>query len=265
MKNRIDLHKGVYSEPLRKRAEKEFHDDFFCGKQIRKAQVKFYDQKITDFLLKYAYLQMGSLENKRILYYGCGVNKEPLLNFISQGAYVVAVDLSSEAINIMKGFINEQGVNKKAEALEMDAENLSFGDATFDVVFGTAVLHHLDIIKSSAEIIRVLKIGGKAIFVEPLGMNPLINLYRLMTPKDRTKDEHPLKHRDLNLLKKNFSNYKQQNFYFLSLLAFFWKFIKNNTLFHYSLKILIKLDNLLFRILPFLKSYCWCTVVILEK
>ncbi len=265
MQEKINLYNSKHSETLRKKIEKEFHDSFFCGKQSRKAQAKFYDQKITDFLLKYAYLQIGNLENKRILYYGCGVNKEPLLNFVSQGAHVVAIDLSSEAINIMKEFINERGICKQAEALEMDAEKLIFDKASFDLIFGTAILHHLDIKKAGAEISRVLKFGGKAVFVEPLGANPIINFYRFMTPLARTKDEHPLKENDIKLLKDFFSNYRQQNFFFLSLFAFIWKFIKNDTLFDCSFKILMTLDNLLFKIMPFLKKYCWCTIIVLEK
>ena len=42
------------------------------------------------------------------------------------------------------------------------------------------------------EISRILKPNGKLLFIEPLGTNPLINFYRKLTPKSRSKDEHPL-------------------------------------------------------------------------
>lgn len=263
MQNEINL--NGHSEVLRKKSEKEFHDNLLRKRQSRQAQEKFYDKRITNIALEYAYLQMGSLKGKRILYYGCGVNKAPLLNFVSNGAYVISIDLSSEAIKAMKEFISEEGINKEAEALEMDAEKLSFDNDTFDLVFGTAILHHLDVKRASAEISRVLKMGGKAIFIEPLGMNPLINFYRFLTPADRTKGEHPFKKNDIEALKENFSTYRQQNFFFLALFAFFWKFLKSDIFFVYSFKILMALDNALFKIAPFLERYCWVTVIILEK
>ena len=41
------------------------------------------------------------------------------------------------------------------------------------------------------EINKVLKDDGEMVFLEPLGTNPLINLYRKLTPKSRSVDEHP--------------------------------------------------------------------------
>src|SRR3546814_4334755 len=43
---------------------------------------------------------------------------------------------------------------------------------------------------------RVLRPGGRAVFIEPLGLNPAIELYRRFTPSARTPDEHPLLRRD---------------------------------------------------------------------
>jgi hypothetical protein len=48
-----------------------------------------------------------------------------------------------------------------------------------------------DLSLACSEIARVLRPGGPAIFVEPLGHNPLINAYRKRTPALRTVDEHP--------------------------------------------------------------------------
>ena len=60
-------------------------------------------------------------------------------------------------------------------AFIMDCENLGFKDNSFDLIFGRAILHHLNLEKSSKEISRVLCKNGKAVFIEHLGMNPLIN------------------------------------------------------------------------------------------
>ncbi len=87
----------------------------------------------------------------------------------------------------------------------MDAENLKFNDHTFDLVYGSGILHHLSIEKAIVEIKRVLKKDGRAIFYEPLGHNIFINIFRLLTPSLRSEDEHPLLIKDLELIKRTFS------------------------------------------------------------
>lgn len=63
-----------------------------------------------------------------------------------------------------------------------DAFDLSrYPDAHFDLVFGQAALHHLahDIVGLRRELFRVLKPGGRLVFVfEPLGHNPWIAAIR---------------------------------------------------------------------------------------
>src|SRR3546814_1101008 len=78
----------------------------------------------------------------------------------------------------------------------MNAEAMTFPDDSFDLVFGSGIIHHLDIDRAFGEIARVLRPGGRAVFIEPLGLNPAIELYRRFTPSARTPDEHPLLRRD---------------------------------------------------------------------
>jgi ubiquinone/menaquinone biosynthesis C-methylase UbiE len=87
----------------------------------------------------------------------------------------------------------------------MDANNLTFEDETFDIVFGGAILHHLDIEKSIGHIHRVLKPGGKIVFLEPLNMNPFYKIYRKMNPQERTPDEHALVSSDFKIIKEKFT------------------------------------------------------------
>ena len=68
------------------------------------------------------------------------------------------------------------------------------------------ILHHLDFSKCLDEISRILKPDGSMIFVEPLGTNPLINLYRKFTPNSRSIDEHPLIAKDFRTLKEKFKD-----------------------------------------------------------
>ena len=57
--------------------------------------------------------------------------------------------------------------------LAMNPEHLDFGDGAFDVVCGTGILHRLDLGRALAEVARVLRPSGSAVFVEPLGCSPL--------------------------------------------------------------------------------------------
>lgn len=86
----------------------------------------------------------------------------------------------------------------KATFYAGDAHRTPFDDAAFDLVVGRAILHHLDMDRALKEICRILRPGGSAIFVEPLGDNPAAKLLRGLTPKARTADERALTKADID-------------------------------------------------------------------
>jgi hypothetical protein len=125
-----------------------------------------------------------------------------------------------------------------------------------------AILHHLDIAKAYEQISNILKATGKAIFLEPLGHNPIINFYRFMTPGMRTPDEHPLLRRDLKLAKKFFRTVKTEYFQLLTLLSiplvrtrYFVKF----------LTALEKLEIYLFKYISFSRLMAWSVIIQYKK
>lgn len=103
--------------------------------------------------------------------------------------------------------------NRRAEAAGlaratyrvMNAEAMDFADASFDLVYGRGILHHLDLERAFSEIRRVLRPGGVALFTEPLGHNPALNWYRRRTPALRTPDEHPLLMADLDHARRHYA------------------------------------------------------------
>jgi SAM-dependent methyltransferase len=99
----------------------------------------------------------------------------------------------------------------------MDANELTFPDESFDVVYGGAILHHLDIEKTMDHVYRVLKPGGFILFLEPMNMNPVYRLYRKMNPKERTPDEHALVGADFKIIRKKFT-FKHVFFDFVSVI-----------------------------------------------
>ncbi len=133
----------------------------------------------------------------------------------------------------------------------MDAHHLSFDDETFDVVFGCGILHHLELKRALMEAKRVLKPGGVFFFREPLALNPVAAIVRLLTPSARTKDEQPFRLRELNLCRRLF----QSTFYFEQLLTV-PAGIASKFLFRSPTNFLtssaFKTDEILIRLLPFI-------------
>jgi ubiquinone/menaquinone biosynthesis C-methylase UbiE len=95
----------------------------------------------------------------------------------------------------------------------MDAHKLAFPKEQFDVVFGNAILHHLNLPIALDEIYRVLKPGGLIVFREPLNINPVSKVVRFLTPQARTPDEQPFQRRDFLEFEKRFDvEYKFEQF-----------------------------------------------------
>lgn len=89
-------------------------------------------------------------------------------------------------------------------------------------------------------------------FYEPLGHNPLINLYRKLTPSKRSEDEHPLHWKDIKSIRSRFTEAEFRVFHLLSLLTIPIPLPGHNILF----RLLEGVDRILFW-LPFLKKHAW--------
>ncbi len=126
---------------------------------------------------------------------------------------VTCINISQAELD--KGINNAKDLPFEIEFHLMDANELTFEDESFDVVYGGAILHHLDIEKTLNHVYRVLKPGGYILFLEPLNMNPVYKIYRKMNPKERTPDEHALVGADFKIIRKKFT-FKHEFFDFVS-------------------------------------------------
>lgn len=145
----------------------------------------------------------------RVLDLGCG------RGFLSvalahRGAQVTGVDISPRSVTTAQHRAVISGVSPRCRFRVMDCENLDFPDASFDAVVGSCVLHHLDLHRAATEVGRVLRPGGKAAFIESMGLNPLLMAARALLPgrfgieKASSSDEYPLTKRRLAQLRRSF-------------------------------------------------------------
>jgi ubiquinone/menaquinone biosynthesis C-methylase UbiE len=87
------------------------------------------------------------------------------LNLLQAGVVrdAVCTDISPGMLRALEQNAARLGLNVETRAC--DAEDLPFGDASFDLVLGHAVLHHLpDLRRAFAEFRRVLRPGGVVLF-----------------------------------------------------------------------------------------------------
>jgi SAM-dependent methyltransferase len=139
----------------------------------------------------------------------------------------------------------------------MNAERTDFPESTFDIVCASAVLHHLDLAAALPEIRRILKPGGRGCFLEPLGHNPAINLYRRLTPHLRSPNEHPLVAADLRRIRELFPRVQTT---FFCLASFAAIPLRRTPLFAPVLSALEKLDRILLATQT-LGKYSWVVLV----
>ena len=237
--------------------EKDFHNNL-QKKEGRKFESNFYKAIKNMFDDFHAKIKENSFQNN-ILDFGCGIGKnlETVVNFNPKE--ITAIDISD--VSIEKAKKNSENFNSKIIFKTSNCESTGLEGEKFDLVYGSGILHHLKLEKAIIEIKRVLKKEGKIVFVEPLGTNPLINLYRKLTPGSRSPDEHPFVKSDFDLIGKYFENINIKYYGFLTLVFLPFYRSKNNS---YVFKILKSLDQFLFRFYIF-RFFAWTFLITAKK
>tara|TARA_Y100000590_G_C15420538_1_gene901224 strand:- start:111 stop:854 length:744 start_codon:yes stop_codon:yes gene_type:complete len=237
--------------------EKQFHNRLHSEKKSRFENI-FYKALFNLFDDFYNYLK-NNIKNKDVLDYGCGVGSitEQVANY--QPKNILGIDISETSISIAKERSRELNLSIKYQVQNCEATTLS--SESFDIIYGGGILHHLDLAKSTIELNRLLRVNGFMIFMEPLGTNPLVNLYRKLTPKSRSVDEHPFVAKDFDFIKSTLGTVTVKYYGFISLLFFmFYRNPKKSIIF----KLFTTLDNWIFK-LKFLRFLAWSVLIVAKK
>jgi SAM-dependent methyltransferase len=204
------------------------------------------------------------LRGTAVLDYGCG-NGEFSRILACRGAHVVGIDISPKLIEQASISVASMGLNGFSPQFTVgDAHHTPFPDDTFDYVVGNGALHHLDLDKAYAEIHRVLKPGGKALFMEPMYHHPLLWILRRLTPKTHTEDEKPLSLADMSKAKRWFHNCSHRE-HFLIAVCFAPVHLLGE---RFSLAVLgavDRLDQVVMRLIPGLRNFAWLSVMTMQK
>jgi ubiquinone/menaquinone biosynthesis C-methylase UbiE len=149
-----------------------------------------------------------NLPGKVFLDFACGDGRYAIKASQVYGAQLsVGFDLSPESVDNAEVDAKKAGVSKNTIFIQADAENTRLPGESFDVILCSGMLHHLDLKHAFPELQRLLAPGGVVFCVEALDYNPLIKLYRYMTPGMRTEWEkaHILSLADISFAKKFFN------------------------------------------------------------
>lgn len=246
----------------RKSSEREFHNQRYAGEvDPRGGLGKWYAAIGSAFRAQNELIRQAPV-NSKILEYGCADGRLSLLEEqLAQRFYqFCGIDISDRAIARARETAATIGLTGPRFEV-MDAEAMSFAEGEFDLIFGRGIVHHLDLNRCFGEIARVLRPGGQAVFVEPMGHNPALNWYRSRTPELRTPDEHPLLMADFELAKRFFGSIELSFFGLSTLLAVPLQKTKVGAS---AMKLCEAADSLLLRI-PVIRQNAWYVLMQLRR
>ncbi len=212
----------------RKLEELTFHDAYRDNRRVssisRDNYERFYGNKkfYNTVALSTEYVRNWIEKNspgKIVLDYACG-NGFNAIRMAKAGAELaIGIDISEVSINNSRAAAREEGVCENSYFLQADCEHTLLPDNSIDLAICSGMLHHLDLSYAFYELRRILKPSGRILVIEALDHNPLIKLYRNITPQMRTEWEknHILSYRDIDFARRFFAVENIRNWHLFSI------------------------------------------------
>jgi SAM-dependent methyltransferase len=199
-------------------SESEFHDQWAHETPLAKIAVREAFEAPTAVENRAILALMGDLRGKLLLDIGAGLG-ESSVYFALRGADVTALDLSPGMVDCAVALGKTHGVSIRG--IVQSGEQLEVPQEHFDIVYVANTIHHVtnkNLLFQQMH--RALKPGGRFFSYDPLGYNPVIEIYRRMATKVRTEDEAPLTFADLEIARRYFPNVQHREFWILTLSLF---------------------------------------------
>lgn len=209
-----DLERWERAEVERSAAEASHFD----ASALRSSDLSRYMNPPADtvYPLEYSFHLLGDVRGKTVLEYGCGDGENTVALARRGAGRVLALDISPELIGIARRRLEVNGVDGGGvEFLVGSAHDVPLPDESVDVVFGMAILHHLDLKLAAREVRRVLRKGGRAIFQEPVRSSPLLKAARKLIPYQApgvSPFERPLTDKELEEFAEGYSSFRSKAF-----------------------------------------------------
>ena len=256
----------------RKRAELEFHDadrdESLLASMSKEEYERTHGNKkyytTTEASSTYIHNWIRDRSRGRIvLDYAAGNGELALQAAVSEADLVVGLDISRVSIANCRRTAATRGLTDNTFFLQGDCENTGLPDNAFDTVICSGMLHHLDLSYAFPELRRIMKPGGRCLCIEALNYNPLIKLYRKLTPAMRTEWEkaHILSMADVRFASRFFDITELRYWHLLSIAA---APLRKTALFPAAMAVGNAIDSAILRI-PLLRQMAWMFSFVLVK
>ena len=207
---------------------------------------------------RYLFDCLGKVRGKRILELCCG-NGYLAVYFARRGAQLVGIDISQVGIEYAQARVDANECRGRLSFARNSAYQLAFREGTFDFVISNSAHHLQDWELLGREVHRVLKPGGRVVFVEPLGHNWFFQFVRghpfyhtLASPDEKG---HGVRLEDAARFGRPFASWRAEGRHLL----FTAKRVLRRRI---VLRALDRTDQTLFRWFPGLRR--WASVVVVE-
>lgn len=219
--------------------------------------------------LKLVNVRADKLKGMRVL--DCGAGFGELAVWLGlKGARVTAIDVSPKCLELVSRRAAHYGVTQNVTARLLPVEKIDYEDASFDLVTGVFILHHVMLDKCMPQIHRVLRPGGTAVFLETSANSKLLMFFRTHVvgrfgvAKYQDEIEYPLTERDIEYISSVFGGRCKVHY-----LPFTFLRMIDSHVFRHRIRViswlLSKADRLIYRFLPFMRKYSYFKTLELKR
>jgi ubiquinone/menaquinone biosynthesis C-methylase UbiE len=194
----LEFHDRDRDRSLIASLDQDTYERFYGNKKYYESTIKS-KTYVDDWISRHA-------KGRVFLDYACGNGDGAIKAAKAGAALAIGIDISSVSVENARADAAAAGVAGNSVFVQADAEQTRLPDSSVDAILCRGMLHHLDLSFAFPELRRILAPGGTILAVESLDYNPLIKLYRQLTPDMRTEWEkaHILSHKDLRFASRFF-------------------------------------------------------------